>query len=162
MMYLELQNSTRFASVLDEHWERLLKFKWYEGDNTVYRNEDFKNRFRGCGRKASRPISLANEVMNSKGILYDHKDRNYLNNIPDNLRVASLAQNSFNRTKKRNCSSSYKGVHFNKKNLKWQAQIGINRIRIHLGYFYNEKDAAKAYNIAAIKHFGEFSVLNSV
>jgi hypothetical protein len=59
-------------------------------------------------------------------------------------------------------SSIYKGVYWNTGCNKWLAKIGVNRKRIHLGVFACEKEAAKAYNRAAIKYFGEFARLNNI
>jgi len=45
---------------------------------------------------------------------------------------------------------------------KWRARIRVDGIQIHLGYFYSRKKAARAYNAAAEKYFGEFARLNNV
>jgi len=47
-----------------------------------------------------------------------------------------------------------------KEKRKWRAVIGYKEMHIHLGYFENEEDAAKAYDEAARLYHGEFAVLN--
>ena len=96
------------------------------------------------------------------GYEIDHKDRNPLNCLEENLRVCVHLQNSHNKTKNTNNTSGYKGVSWDKTKQKWQAQITINYKHIRLGNFDTPIDAAKAYNIAAIKYHGEFAVLNNV
>lgn len=48
-----------------------------------------------------------------------------------------------------NKSSKYFGVILNKKTNKFRALLVYNKKQLHLGFFVNEIDAAKAYNIKA-------------
>jgi hypothetical protein len=41
-----------------------------------------------------------------------------------------------------------------------RAQITINGKKKHLGVFVSEREAAKSYDVAARKHFGDFAVCN--
>jgi len=99
-----------------------------------------------------------------KGMEVDHIDRNGLNNTTANLRLCTRIQNTMNRVGRINADSKYKGVVIRKdrKNRMWRAMIGVNKKNLHLGYFANEIDAARAYNEAAIKYYGEFAYLNPI
>jgi hypothetical protein len=90
----------------------------------------------------------------------DHKDRNGLDNWRGNLRVSTIQQNSFNRSITTNNSSGYKGVSWFSKTRKWRAVIRVNGVLISLGLFKLAEDAARAYDRAARKYFGEFAFLN--
>jgi AP2 domain len=79
---------------------------------------------------------------------------------PSNCRWASAAVQDHNRRKMENTFSQFRGVHKNRE--KFKAVISINRKRMHLGTFDFEIDAAKAYNEAALKHYGEFACLNEI
>ncbi|MBW8041782.1 MAG: Fis family transcriptional regulator [Planctomycetes bacterium] len=94
-----------------------------------------------------------------EGYVIDHINGLSLDNRKANLRPATIAQNAWN-SKKRNPRSGYKGVWFAKEKGLWRAAIVCNRKRIHLGYYKNKTDAAKAYDKAAKKYHGEFAVLN--
>ena len=59
-------------------------------------------------------------------------------------------------------SSKFKGVSWFKRTEKWKAQIQYRKKVIHLGYFKDEIDAAKAYNAKAIELFGEYACLNKI
>jgi len=56
-------------------------------------------------------------------------------------------------TKKRG-SSRYRGVSFCRNAHRWHARITVNKKQISLGYFTLEADAARAYNVAALKVYG--------
>lgn len=84
-----------------------------------------------------------------------------------NLRLATASENSAN-TKKvqaimgKKCSSRFKGVRLHKKSKKWEAKIKFQGKYIYLGHFENEKEAAAAYNSAAIEYFGKFAKINKL
>lgn len=90
----------------------------------------------------------------------DHKDGDGLNNQRYNLRPATNSRNLANRGPQRNNTPGYKGVSYDKNRDKWFAQIKVMRKHINLGRFKTKEDAARAYNEAALKHFGEFAYLN--
>ena len=71
-------------------------------------------------------------------LVIDHKDRNKLNNQSSNLRYVSLSQNQMNSGKRLNTSSKFKGVCWDKRSKVWKAQIGVNKTKLHLGYYDNE------------------------
>lgn len=65
----------------------------------------------------------------------DHKDTCRNNNSISNLRASTVMQNGYNRSKQMNNKSGVKGVHWNKKRNKWCAVVGVNRLKVHVGYF---------------------------
>ena len=92
----------------------------------------------------------------------DHINGVRFDNRLSNLRVATSRQNKQNRRTQSNNTSGYCGVHWYKQTKKWQAYIDIDGKRKHLGYFKVLEEAARAYNEAALKHFGEFAKLNII
>lgn len=90
----------------------------------------------------------------------DHRDGDGLNNQRFNLRPATNSQNNGNQRRPINNKSGFKGVYWNKRMLKWHAQITIFQRRTHIGVFDNKVEAAFAYDAAAREHFGEFARTN--
>lgn len=106
-------------------------------------------------------VILSRKLRHSNFELTDHKNRDKLDNCRSNLRPATYLQNSGNQ-KTGYGSSKFKGVSWYKVTEKWLSQIQFEGKTKHLGYFTDELDAAKAYNEAALKHFGEFARLNVI
>ncbi len=92
----------------------------------------------------------------------DHHSQVTLDNQRTNIRRCTRSQNAANSRKKRGCTSRFKGVHFHKTARKWCARIKKDGVSQHLGLFTDERDAARAYNVAAIEHFREFARLNEI
>lgn len=106
-------------------------------------------------------IYLSDQITNDNYWEVDHADGNKLNNLLSNLRKCSSQQNNRNSTKNPNrFFSKYKGV--TKHQDGFRVSIYVNKKGIYIGYFKDEIEAAKAYNLAALKHFGEFAKLNIV
>lgn len=92
----------------------------------------------------------------------DHKDRNCMNDRIENLRDSEHFQNAGNVNSRKNSSSRFLGVSFQKGLKKCTAQITIKAKKKHLGCFNTEEEAAIAYNKAASEYFGEFANLNVI
>jgi hypothetical protein len=92
----------------------------------------------------------------------DHEDHNGLNNRRQNLRPCNNSNNCANFRATRGGTSVYKGVTWDKRRQRWAAQITVNYKHKGLGAFHSEHDAARAYNEAAVQHFGEFAFLNPI
>lgn len=76
----------------------------------------------------------------------DHIDRNKANNRIENLREVSHAENMQNQgTTHKSNKSGFLGVSWCKKQKKWVAQIGVNKIKKYLGAFEEKELAHKAY-----------------
>jgi len=140
----------------DCDYEQVSKFKWrvlhrkYSKNYYVVRNHG--------------GIILHREILGltkGDGKEVDHINHNGLDNRRINLRVCTHKENEHNQyTQNRLKSSKFKGVDWHKNTQKFRARIKFNSKKIHLGFFFSEIEAAKAYDEAAVKYFGEFAYLN--
>lgn len=76
----------------------------------------------------------------------DHINGDRSDNAIENLRVATVQQNGFNRGGSTNTTSKYKGVYWNKRQNKWHSRCRSEGKQVHLGFFDLEHDAAIAYD----------------
>lgn len=147
------------AIVDDEDFESLLRYKWHtnKNNNTHYAIHAYKDK----KTKKSKKIKMHRLIMNpTKHQEIDHKDGDGLNNQRSNLRICTGSQNNMNSKKRKNCSSKFKGVCWTRNDKKWRTRIIVDKKEIALGCFLKEIEAAKAYDKAAVKYFGDFARLN--
>lgn len=144
-----------WASVLvdDEDYEKFSKYYWYLDKADYVRTHTANN---------LKSVYLHRLIMNvfEEGVEIDHRDRDKLNCQKDNLRICTRAGNSQNKDKMFTNTSGYKGVHYCKRECKFQARIYLGTYRKSLGYYFTAEEAARVYDKAAQKHFGEFAFLN--
>ena len=140
----------------NEYYQLLNKYKWqYHHTGDVIRGEMRNGKYK--------ILSLHREIMNAvKGEQVDHINHNRLDNRKCNLRICTKQQNSFNRKGNLNSKSKYKGVWWYESLKRWQVYITYNKKHEYLGVYKDIREAAKAYNEAAIKYFGEFAYLNKI
>lgn len=161
-------NHGKVALVDDADYNWLNQWKWHikKAGNTYYAKRNvFVNGVYKTIKMHRQILGLTNPK-----ILGDHIDHDGLNNQRFNLRVATPGQNSMNTSSSKKSGSIYLGVSVktDKRNKiirkYWYASIKVNKKHLCLGQFKltldNEIIAAKAYDEAAKKYFGEFANLN--
>jgi hypothetical protein len=91
----------------------------------------------------------------------DHINHDRLDNRRRNLRRCSPQENQFNK-KAITGKSRFKGVSWFSAERCWVVRIGLNGERIWVGRFreHEEELAARAYDEAAKRTYGEFAFLN--
>lgn len=108
-------------------------------------------------------VSMHRQIMGlpqSRTPHVDHRDGDGLNNQRANLRIATVSQNHANSRKPRCGTNRFKGVTRSTHGKPWQARIVVLQRAYWLGRFHTEEEAARAYDVAAREHFGEFAALN--
>jgi len=96
------------------------------------------------------------------GFQVDHKDGNGLNNQRINLRVATGQMNQANQRLSKANTLGFKGVAKGHYIDKYISHIRVNKKLIHLGVFQTKEEAAKIYDEAAVRYFGEFARTNKM
>ena len=174
MKYIQLTQGKR-SIVDDDDYERLNKYNW------SYTNHGYAQRRKIIDGKSS-IIHMHREIMGltfNDGKFVDHINGDRLDNRKENLRLCTRTENNHNMKIGKHNKSGFKGVFHRTVKKKylgrdgtrktyhhWCAKIMINRKAILLGTFpYTEEgkiQAAKAYNEAARKYYGEFAYINDI
>lgn len=148
------------STIIDSKHADLVDLGWYAiaSQNTFYavRNDPPTGNNRRherlhrviMSRKLGRPLDRRERV--------DHVDLDGLNNLEENLRLATPSQNAINSLKQRNSQSPYKGVG-QLPSGKWIARIRKDNVRHYLGVFPTAEDAYRAYCSKMEELYGVFA-----
>lgn len=145
----------KVALVDDEDYERIAAYRWWSLRG--YRDIWYAVRQERRDGKVFQ-IAMHREILQgctAKRI--DHKDHDGLNNQKSNLRPCTPGENAIHFSHRRaNNRSGFRGVGWHKQRGRWRARLD----EINLGLFDDPAEAARAYDAAAIKEYGEFACLN--
>lgn len=97
------------------------------------------------------------------GEIVDHINRVKLDNRRENLRLLTIQQNNWNRSKKADSrvSSNYIGVRRYKYDSPyWEASITVDGQLVSLGKYLDEEEAAYVFDQFAMQLRGEYASLN--
>lgn len=146
------------AMVDDEDYDWLMQWKW-----CAQRLPNGHVRaMRGIKPQGvHKVLYMHREIMKTPtGMEVDHIDHNGLNNQKSNLRNCSHRDNLHNH-KVRN-GLGYKGLQIRKGENGISVGITVDYVRIYLGSYPLDQviEAARCYDRAALKYFGDFAHLN--
>lgn len=144
------------ALVDDEDAELVAPYKWREsrGGRSVYAATTVI-----VPGKGPRVLHMHRLICApGPGLFTDHINHDGLDNRRANLRACTPAQNSANWAHQPG-ACPYRGVNPQTRG-GWIARIAVSGTRLYLGSFAEPLSAARAYDAAALKHHGDFAILN--
>lgn len=145
----------KFALVDDEDFEWLSQYKWHLSHYGYAVCNEYLGGYRSRGLRMHRLVMGAPHDM-----VVDHINHDKLDNQKNNLRICKSRQNQYNMKRRKDNTSGFKGVRWHQN--KWNARIYVSGKETNLGSFDDKLEAAKAYNRAARKHYGDFALLNTI
>lgn len=151
----------RYAIVDNEDWDSLSQWKWHLVVAKHKSGTLFYAR-RAAYESGRQIIFLMHRIILKvpKGLFTDHINGNGLDNRRKNLRSCIPRQNLCNRNIGAMNTSGYKGVSAQRN--KWCAEIYQNGKSRFLGSFKTAEQAARVYDDAALKLYGEFAKTNQM
>lgn len=135
-----VKSLSRFNSLTERILKPYLRGPYYRKYRCFKLYKDNENRVYNASVLVA--ISFLNHNIKN-GLIVDHIDNNSLNDKLSNLQIITQSENCFKD--KKNLSSTYKGVSWNKNAKKYRSYKMSGKKQIHLGYFETEKEANKAY-----------------
>jgi hypothetical protein len=136
------------------------EYAWFfvvpnKSNRTGYFKTKIRNKTRYLHRLIMKRV-IGRRLFKSERV--DHINRDGTNNKRSNLRLCTHRKNMLNMAPRRGVK--FKGVTYSSG--KWVARISPNNKTIYLGRYEEAGEAAKAYNEAAIKYYGDYAYLNQL
>lgn len=156
MKEIQVSGGRAIALIDDDLYDHLNAYRWQLMGGRSWRRY-------AATTVHDRTIYMHRLVVNPPaGVLVDHRDGCTLNNQRSNLRLCTNGLNQANSKKRQGAASQYKGVTFSKDRGCWFAEVRFKNERVYRKAFASEQEAARAYDCAALRHFGEFALTNAV
>ncbi len=116
------------------------------------------------GRKNRTLVYMHRVILGvASGVHIDHVNGQGLDNRRSNLRIADQRENMRNQRMHADNQSGFKGVcPGGRLQRPWRAYIVVKGRQLSLGRFSEAREAARAYDEAAVKHFGSFARTNKM
>lgn len=168
--YCEVIDSSGNSCMIDiDDLEAIKKYYWYKvtltSKNGIVVSYMYTH-IRDKNTKKDHKLSMHEYLTNQKYV--DHKNHNGLDNRRCNLRfpedgiTSNQGYNNINMKRRRNNTSGYTGVLYDKKSQKWTANIGINYKTKRLGTFNTYEEAVEARKQGEKKYYSGWSYEESV
>lgn len=150
MKEIQIVNGKGVAVVDDADYEAVSAHRWYNHGGgyvtTIIRGK---------------VVLMHRFLMDAKpGEVIDHRNGDRRDNRRENLRRCNMSQNCANSKAPSTNSSGFKGVYWHKKDRRYMARIKVDYKYIYLGQYKDPVVAARVYDAAARKYFGEFAKTN--
>lgn len=140
----------KFATVDDDLFGFLNQWKWHLGKGGYA----YRRRYLKDGKRSFESIYMHRLINKTPvGFQTDHVNRNKLDNRKDNLRTVTSTQNKINIGIKRNNTSGYKGVWFDKTRNKWVSELMLNQRKVFMKRFSDKEEAITARLQAEKEYF---------
>jgi hypothetical protein len=148
--------TNKMVTLVDDKWyPHLSQFTWQA------RYDRTTGKYYAARQVDRKFIYMHREILNAPdGLHVDHVNGDTLNNQEENLRLATSAENAWNRDKYKNNTTGFKGVTYDKERGKFRAQITVHRKAKNLGRYDTPIEAAHVYDRAAREYHEKYGCTN--
>lgn len=151
------------AKIDAEDYERVSQHKWRVIQKTPSSKKTVVTSIRT--EKGVRQLSLGRFLMDPpKGkLVYPRRYQTGFDFRKNNLIVCTMKERQQMLPKRSHPTTSiYKGVTYDQAKKLWRASLQVDGKNVTIGLFKDEQNAARAYNKAARKQFGEMAYQNQI
>ena len=154
MKQIETSKKGLYVLVDEEDYNSLLLHSWSANFNNK------TQRWQIISSVANKKVKIHRFILSLKdpAIKVMHLNGNLFDTRRENLLCVTASQSMSTKVSHRDSKIKYKGV--SKSGNRFKADICVDYNAIHLGTFDTKEEAAKAYNVASKKYFGELAYQN--